>query len=51
MKMEHDWIKSTLGHGMLMCKNCLVTILEASAIGQFKCLRNEERLNNEKNES
>jgi hypothetical protein len=30
---QHDWIKSTLGHGELMCKRCLVTNREATALG------------------
>lgn len=37
MKMDHNWIKSTLGHGILMCRDCKITILEASAIGMFSC--------------
>lgn len=35
--MQHDWIKSTLGHGDLMCRRCFVTSLEAAAIGMTEC--------------
>ena len=35
--MQHDWIKSTLGHGDLMCRRCFVTNLEAAAIGMAEC--------------
>ena len=35
--MKHDWIKSTLGHGDLMCRRCWVTNLEAAAIGMVEC--------------
>lgn len=29
----HEWIPSTLGHGIKMCKNCHITDSEAAAIG------------------
>lgn len=35
--MQHDWIKSTLGHGNTMCRRCFVTDLEAAAIGMTEC--------------
>lgn len=35
--MQHDWIKSTLGHGETMCSRCFVTNREASAIGMVEC--------------
>ncbi len=35
--MQHDWIKSTLGHGNTMCSRCFVTDLEAAAIGMVEC--------------
>lgn len=35
--MQHDWIKSTLGHGNQMCRRCFVTDLEAAAIGMTQC--------------
>lgn len=34
-KVPHDWTASTLGHGNQMCSRCLITDLEARAIGQF----------------
>ena len=30
---QHDWTKSTLGHGETMCRNCFVTNREASVLG------------------
>ena len=35
--MQHEWIKSTLGHGETMCKRCFVTNREAAAIGMDSC--------------
>lgn len=35
--MQHDWIKSTLGHGETMCLRCFVTNREAAAIGMVEC--------------
>lgn len=35
--MQHDWIKSTLGHGNTMCRRCWVTDMEAAAIGMAEC--------------
>jgi hypothetical protein len=35
--MQHDWIKSTLGHGETMCSRCFVTNREAAAIGMVEC--------------
>lgn len=32
--MTHHWIKSTLGHGVMMCKNCSITVMEAAALGR-----------------
>jgi hypothetical protein len=31
--MQHNWIKSTLGHGNLLCNRCWTTDLEAAALG------------------
>lgn len=31
--MQHNWIKSTLGHGETMCSRCLVTNREAAVLG------------------
>ncbi len=31
--MQHDWIKSTLGHGETMCSRCFVTNREAAVLG------------------
>lgn len=33
--MQHDWVKSTLGHGNLMCTRCWTTDLEAMALGEM----------------
>ena len=33
MNKQHEWIPSTLGHGTLMCKQCLMTDREAAALG------------------
>lgn len=35
--LSHEWMKSSLGHGVLMCRNCFVTILEANAINSLYC--------------
>ena len=35
--MQHDWIKSTLGHGETMCSRCFITNREAAAIGEMEC--------------
>jgi hypothetical protein len=35
--MQHEWIKSTLGHGETMCSRCFVTNREAAAIGMAEC--------------
>lgn len=35
--MQHDWTKSTLGHGEKMCSRCFVTNREAAAIGMVEC--------------
>jgi hypothetical protein len=32
--MQHDWIKSTLGHGETMCSSCFITNREAAALGK-----------------
>ena len=31
--MQHDWIKSTLGHGETMCSRCFITNREAAVLG------------------
>lgn len=31
--MQHDWVKSTLGHGETMCSRCSITNREAAALG------------------
>ncbi len=33
--MNHDWIKSTLGHGESMCSRCLITNREAAVLGKL----------------
>lgn len=30
---QHDWQKSTLGHGETMCKRCFITNREAAVLG------------------
>lgn len=35
--MQHEWIKSTLGHGETMCARCFVTNREAAAIRMHEC--------------
>ena len=30
---QHEWVRSTLGHGDLMCKHCLMTSAEATVLG------------------
>ena len=35
--MKHVWVKSTLGHGELMCSRCYATNREALAIGARVC--------------
>lgn len=32
----HEWVKSTLGHGYLMCRRCSMTDLEAAALGRLE---------------
>lgn len=35
---QHDWVKSNLGHGESMCRNCLITNREAAVLGRLnKC--------------
>jgi hypothetical protein len=31
--MQHDWVKSTLGHGEAMCSRCKITNREAAVLG------------------
>jgi|SRR6266404_1436599 len=31
--MQHDWVKSTLGHGETMCSRCCITNREAAVLG------------------
>ena len=31
--MQHDWIKSTFGHGETMCSRCFITNREAAILG------------------
>lgn len=31
--MQHDWTKSTLGHGETMCRRCFITNREAAVLG------------------
>ncbi len=31
--LQHDWIKSTLGHGETMCSRCFITNREAAVLG------------------
>lgn len=33
--MLHEWIKSDLGHGEAMCKNCKMTNREAAVLGKL----------------
>lgn len=35
--MEHDWVKSTLGHGETMCRVCFITNREAAVLGERQC--------------
>lgn len=37
-KLRHDWMPSTLNHGTLQCKHCLVTDKEAAVIAPEYCL-------------
>ena len=37
LKEPHDWMPSTVGHGNKQCKRCLITDLEAAAIGSTGC--------------
>lgn len=30
---QHEWVKSTLGHGESMCRRCFVTNREAAVLG------------------
>lgn len=32
-KGKHEWVPSTLGHGIKMCKYCSMTLLEAQVLG------------------
>lgn len=31
----HVWVKSTLGHGEVMCQNCCITNREAAVLGRL----------------
>lgn len=33
--MNHVWVRSTLGHGEVMCKYCLITNREAAVLGKL----------------
>lgn len=33
--MNHDWVKSTLGHGDAMCSRCYITNREAAVLGKL----------------
>lgn len=33
--MQHDWIKSTLGHGEVMCRRCFITNREAAVLDRL----------------
>lgn len=33
--MNHNWIKSTLGHGESMCSRCFITNREAAVLGKL----------------
>lgn len=33
--MDHDWVKSTLGHGEQMCRRCFGTNRELAALGML----------------
>lgn len=34
----HNWVRSTLGHGIQMCSKCKITALEAAALNRLnKC--------------
>ena len=33
--MQHDWIRSMLGHGETMCRRCFVTNREAAVLGML----------------
>lgn len=33
MTLRHDWVKTTLGHGTMMCSRCGITDLEAVVLG------------------
>ena len=35
--MQHDWVRSTLGHGETMCRRCLITNREAAVLGWHEC--------------
>lgn len=34
-QLNHDWVKSTLGHGEAMCSRCLITNREAAVLGKL----------------
>lgn len=36
MAYDHKWVKSKLGHEDFQCSKCLMTDLEAQALGLFK---------------
>jgi hypothetical protein len=31
----HEWVLSTLGHGEVMCRRCLITNREAAVLGRL----------------
>ena len=37
MQYEHNWVRSTLGHGEFMCTKCYVTNREAAVLGKIFC--------------
>lgn len=35
--LPHEWVKSTLGHSEVMCRNCAITNREADALAEWEC--------------
>ena len=50
MKPKHKWIRSTLGHGFMMCAKCKGTDMELIAIGQIDWCKVEDKENETKSE-
>lgn len=48
--MPHEWVKSTLGHGEIMCRRCCITNREAAVLGLLNDCDSAEKVAEEDQE-